>query len=94
MAQHHQERHQADTTDAKPAPTAEQERETIRESNDLDQELERHGVVSRHNRGYDDAAHGTATSRDTSRRRNRNEEREDVDPDSARSEVDRDDMPE
>ena len=36
----------------------EDEAERIRKSNDLDQEMERHGERSRHNRGYDDAADG------------------------------------
>jgi len=34
------------------------ERERIRRSNDRDQELERQGKPSRHNRGYDEAADG------------------------------------
>jgi hypothetical protein len=52
------------------------ERERVRSSNDRDQELEREGITSRHNRGYDDAVKGQ--SRPT-------------DPDSASSEIDRDD---
>jgi len=36
----------------------EDEAERIRKSNDLDQEMERHGERSRHNRGYDEAADG------------------------------------
>ena len=41
-----------------PLPTGEteEEHERIRSSNDLDQRLERDGIVSRHNRGYDEAA--------------------------------------
>lgn len=37
-------------------PKAEHDR--IRRSNDRDQELEREGKTSRHNRGYDEAADG------------------------------------
>jgi len=42
-----------------PLPTGETEEEhdRIRRSNDIDQLLEREGVVSKHNRGYDEAAH-------------------------------------
>jgi hypothetical protein len=35
------------------------EHERIRSSNDRDQQLEREGKVSRHNRGYDEAAKGS-----------------------------------
>ena len=43
-----------------PLPTGETEEEhdRIRRSNDLDHRMEREGKVSRHNQGYDDAAHG------------------------------------
>jgi hypothetical protein len=43
-----------------PLPTEETEAEhkRIRSSNDRDQQLEREGKVSRHNRGYDEAADG------------------------------------
>ena len=34
------------------------EHERIRSSNDRDQRLEREGKISRHNRGYDEAAKG------------------------------------
>jgi hypothetical protein len=42
-----------------PLPTGEtpEEHDRIRRSNDLDQQLEREGVISKHNRGYDEAAH-------------------------------------
>ncbi|HUK34874.1 MAG TPA: hypothetical protein VLV86_13215 [Vicinamibacterales bacterium] len=45
-----------------PLPTGEtaEELDRIRESNDLDQKLEREGIVSRHNRGYDQAANKRA----------------------------------
>jgi hypothetical protein len=41
-----------------PGEDSEEERRRIRESNDRDQELERQGKKSRHNRGYDEAADG------------------------------------
>jgi hypothetical protein len=43
-----------------PSSESEEERQRIRKSNDRDQELERHGEQSRHNRGYDQAADGAA----------------------------------
>jgi hypothetical protein len=58
------------------ATSDEQEREQIRNSNDIDQELEREGIESERNRGYDDAVRGQGR---------------DVDPDSAEADVDRDD---
>jgi hypothetical protein len=41
-----------------PASETEAEHQRIRESNDHDQELEREGQVSRHNRGYDEVVKG------------------------------------
>jgi hypothetical protein len=41
-----------------PASETPSEHDRIRKSNDRDQELEREGKVSRHNRGYDEAADG------------------------------------
>lgn len=69
-----------DTPD--PDETRDMEQERVRHSNDLDQELERSGEPSRHNRGYDEAVRGEAPDQESS----------DVDPDSADSGVDRDDM--
>jgi hypothetical protein len=46
------------TVVAIPGEETDSERERIRESNDRDQEMERHGEQSRHNRGYDEAADG------------------------------------
>jgi len=45
------------TTPAMPEPgeTREEERERVRSSNDRDQELEREGITSQHNEGYDEA---------------------------------------
>ena len=72
----------ADVKRPKQNETAELEHERVRSSNDRDQQLEREGVASKHNRGYDDAAKRGVTEKNQS---------EDVDPDSADSEVDRDD---
>ena len=58
--------------------TSDTEHERVRQSNDRDQQLEREGVESPHNRGYDEAVSG-GRSRD-------------VDPDSAEADVDRDDI--
>jgi hypothetical protein len=41
-----------------PGGESEEERRRIRQSNDRDQDMERHGEQSRHNRGYDEAADG------------------------------------
>jgi hypothetical protein len=41
-----------------PSSETDEEHKRIRESNDRDQELEREGKESRHNRGYDEAADG------------------------------------
>ena len=41
-----------------PSSETEAEHKRIRQSNDRDQELEREGKESRHNRGYDEAADG------------------------------------
>jgi hypothetical protein len=49
-----------DSLEVVPLPTSETESEhqRIRSSNDRDQKMEREGKVSRHNRGYDEAADG------------------------------------
>jgi hypothetical protein len=51
---------QDDSLEVVPLPSTETESEhqRIRSSNDRDQRLEREGKVSRHNRGYDQAADG------------------------------------
>ena len=64
----------SETPQQRSPETSDSERERIRSSNDRDQALEREGVTSTHNRGYDEAVKGR-----------------DVDPDSAESDVDRDD---
>ena len=61
------------------ADTPDEEQDQVRSSNDRDQELEREGIESEHNRGYDEAVRGVS------------EEGEDVDPDAAEADVDRDD---
>jgi hypothetical protein len=63
--------------------TRESEHDAIRSSNDRDQMAEREGVETEHNRGYDEAARG--------RKSVEHEDLGDVDPDSASSDVDRDD---
>jgi ATP-dependent Lhr-like helicase len=68
-----------DNSDADETRDTEQER--VRSSNDRDQAMERSGEVSSHNRGYDDAVRGYGSDIE-----------EDVDPDSAESDVDRDDL--
>jgi len=45
----------------------EEERQRIRSSNDRDQQLERDGKPSRHNRGYDEAADGTVPAPEVER---------------------------
>ncbi len=63
--------------------TRESEHEAVRSSNDRDQIAERDGVETAHNRGYDDAVQGRESVE--------HEDLGDVDPDSAESDVDRDD---
>jgi ATP-dependent Lhr-like helicase len=67
-----------------PNETRDIEHDRIRTSNDRDQEAERDGEVAPHNQGYDDAVRGIRTDEDS----------EDVDPDSAESDVDREDTKE
>jgi ATP-dependent Lhr-like helicase len=59
--------------------TRESEQDRVRQSNDRDQEMEREGADSPHNRGYDEAVRGGTPQGD-------------VDPDSANADVDRDDL--
>jgi hypothetical protein len=44
-----------------PSSDTQAEHDRIRRSNDRDQQLEREGKSSRHNRGYDEAADGPPT---------------------------------
>ena len=76
----------ADTPSRRPehsGSTRESEHDAIRSSNDRDQEAEREGTDTEHNRGYDDAARGLTSEDD--------EDSEEIDPDSAESDNDRDD---
>ena len=50
-----------------PASESETEHDRIRKSNDRDQQLERDGKPSRHNRGYDEAADGVQPPADIER---------------------------
>ncbi len=74
----------SETADQRRHETSDREHDRIRSSNDRDQQIEREGGESGHNRGYDDAVRGV---------RNDDDERsgDDVDPDSAESDIDRDD---
>ena len=56
-------RSEADNMTVVPIPASETqpEHDRIRKSNDRDQQLERDGKPSRHNRGYDEAADGPKT---------------------------------
>jgi ATP-dependent Lhr-like helicase len=76
-------RYMADPTKDQNIETSEQEHDAIRNANDRDQQLEREGVESQRNRGYDEAVRGQS---DAGRGQGN-----DVDPDSAESDVDRDD---
>jgi hypothetical protein len=73
-----------DTTQPKGNETRDTEQDRVRSSNDRDQSAEREGLDTEHNRGYDEAVRGQGSRKKT-------EEFEDIDPDSAESDVDRDD---
>jgi hypothetical protein len=60
--------------------TSDSEQERIRSSSDRDQDMEREGEDSEHNRGNDEAVQGV-----------RRDDEGDIDPDSAESDIDRDD---
>jgi hypothetical protein len=68
----------ADRLDPNRIPSTDRdvEREEIRSSNDRNQQLEREGITTKQNRGYDQAAHGEGAP---------------TDPDSAEADIDRDD---
>jgi hypothetical protein len=66
--------------------TREAEHQRIRQSNDRDQEKEQHGQSTPHNRGYDEAADGRARLPNDALGMG-----DDVDPDSAAADIDRDD---
>jgi len=46
-----------------PGDDTQDEHDRVRDSNDVDQRLEREGIVSQHNRGYDEVAKGVRPSR-------------------------------
>ena len=71
----------ADNLDREPIPSTDSDEkgEQVRSSNTRNQQLEREGVETPHNRGYDEAARGQGGQRGP------------TDPDSADSDVDRDD---
>jgi hypothetical protein len=71
-------------TQPKVNETRDTEQDRVRSSNDQDQTAEREGLETEHNRGYDNAVRGQRSA-------TKNEGVEDIDPDSARSDVDRDD---
>ena len=66
-----------DNRTSSPHRDEDMEQERVRSSNDRDRTPEREGIESERGRSYDDAAKGMG---------------DDVDPDSAESENDRDDM--
>ncbi len=70
------------TTPTSAGDSLESEHDAIRSSNDRDQAAERDGFETEHNRGYDEAVRGRSVE---------HEDLGDVDPDSAESDVDRDD---
>jgi len=80
---------------------SETEHDRIRSTNDQDQAIEREGLNSRRNRGYDDVVHGEDAVREGEEAVRRGEvirgedpgdvDDTDIDPDSASSDVDRDD---
>lgn len=74
----------ADTSRTQPRgnETRATEQDPARSSNDGDQTAEREGLETEHNRGYDEAVRGRTGSDEAS---------EDINPDSAESDVDRDD---
>jgi hypothetical protein len=72
-----------DRSQPRSGETSDTEHDRVRSSNDRDQAVEREGLESEHNRGYDEAVRGSDSARD--------ESFEDVDPDSASSDIDRDD---
>ena len=72
----------ANSNRTQPQPNETADSERVRGSNDRDQAAEREGIETDHNRGYDEATRARESS---------DEEFEDIDPDSAESDVDRDD---
>ena len=85
----------------RPHEDSDMEHDRIRSSNDQDQAMEREGLESRRNRGYDEVVHGDEAVREGEEAVRRGEvvrgedlgdvDDHDIDPDSAESDVDRDD---
>ena len=85
----------------RPHEDSETEHDRIRSTNDQDQAMEREGLESRRNRGYDEAVHGDDAVREGEEAVRRGDvvrgedpgdvDDRDIDPDSAVSDVDRDD---
>ena len=73
----------ADDNRAQPPSSDTSDTERVRGSNDRDQAVEREGLETEHNRGYDESTRAREGADD--------EQSEDIDPDSAESDVDRDD---
>lgn len=65
--------------------------ERVRASNPRDQQLEREGIESEHNRSNDEAAKGRSEPADRVQPDAERAGSNDVDPDSAASDIDRDD---
>ncbi len=83
-----------ENTRPRPNENSDTEHDRVRTSNDQDQELEREGIEPNHNRGYDEAVRGgqEAVRRgDVAREDLGDVDDSDLDPDSAFSDVDRDD---
>jgi hypothetical protein len=90
-----------ENTRPRPHEDSETEHDRIRSTNDQDQAMERQGLNSRRNSGYDDAVQGEDAVREGEEAVRRGEvvrgedpgdvDDSDVDPDSASSDVDRDD---
>ena len=90
-----------ENTRPRPHEDSETEHDRIRSTNDQDQAMERQGLNSRRNSGYDEAVHGEDAVREGEEAVRRGEvvrgedpgdvDDNDVDPDSPSSDVDRDD---
>jgi ATP-dependent helicase Lhr and Lhr-like helicase len=90
-----------ENTRPRPHEDSETEHDRIRSTNDQDQAMERQGLESRRNRGYDEAVHGEDAVRQGEEAVRRGDvvrgedlgdvDDSEIDPDSAFSDVDRDD---
>jgi ATP-dependent helicase Lhr and Lhr-like helicase len=82
MAEPHNSSESLENTRPRPNEDSETEHDRVRSTNNQDQEMEREGVESTRNRGYDEVVHGEDLGDVDERER---------DPDSAMSDLDRDD---